>query len=107
VIAIRSSARVYAVMNHLRFKEPIDRACSRTRRATSCQGCMLAGCEGFHVVQPADREAILVILGDSTATLDRVATDVGSPWMRDHVVPLLAGPPERHVGPIVTSTQYG
>jgi hypothetical protein len=29
---------------------------------------------------------------------------VGSPWMRENVVPHLAGAPERHVGEVVASS---
>ncbi|MFI5041077.1 MAG: hypothetical protein ACHQNA_04390 [Acidimicrobiales bacterium] len=47
-----------------------------------------------------------MIVGDSAETLDRPATEVGSPWMRANVVPLLATPPDRQLGPIITSTQY-
>jgi hypothetical protein len=36
--------------------------------------------------------------------IDRIATEVGSPWMREHVVPLLDGPPQRHIGPSLASS---
>jgi hypothetical protein len=46
---------------------------------------------------------VLLITGDDAAVLDRVATEVGTPWMREHVVPLLAEPPDRHLGPVIAS----
>jgi len=46
---------------------------------------------------------VLVITGDDADVLDRLAAEVGSPWMVENVVPLLAAPPERHVGPIIAS----
>jgi hypothetical protein len=36
--------------------------------------------------------------------LDKIATKVGSPWMMANVVPLLASPLERHLGPIVATS---
>jgi len=36
--------------------------------------------------------------------LDQIATEIGSPWMRENVVPLPAGPPERHIGPNIASS---
>ncbi len=47
---------------------------------------------------------MLLILADTTETLDRLTTEVGSPWMMEHVVPLLSGPPERHIGPVVATS---
>jgi hypothetical protein len=47
---------------------------------------------------------MLVIVGESAEAVERVATEVGSPWMRTNVVPLLASPPDRHIGPIIAST---
>jgi hypothetical protein len=47
---------------------------------------------------------ILIITGDTPEVLDRVASEVGSPWMVEHVVPLLASPPERHIGSLVATS---
>jgi hypothetical protein len=43
-------------------------------------------------------------MADSPETLERIATDIGSPWMRANVVPLLAGPPQRSVGPVLAGS---
>ena len=61
------------------------------------------GCGGLHVVHPGEREVTLVILADDVGTLDRLATEVGSPWMAATIVPLLAGPPERRIVPTLAS----
>jgi len=34
---------------------------------------------------------------------DRVAQDVGGPWMRQHILPLLARGPERSAGEVVAA----
>lgn len=62
----------------------------------------IKGFRGFEVVQTSEHD---VILGDSVEVLDRIATEVGSPWMREHVVPLLDGPPQRHIGPSLASSR--
>jgi hypothetical protein len=55
-------------------------------------------------VPVADDHAILIILGDTAEVLNTVAAEVGSPWMNANVVPLLATTLERHIGPIVASS---
>jgi len=95
-----------AVVNLLRFKEPVEPAVfAGVERDLVPQMLAIKGFRGFHVVQTSDQEVILVILGDSVEVLDQIASEVGSPWMRANVVPLLAGPPERHIGPIIASSE--
>jgi hypothetical protein len=55
-------------------------------------------------VQAAPDHFILIVVGEDPAALDRVATEVGSPWMVANVLPLLARPPERHLGTLVATT---
>ena len=88
-----------AVVNHLHFAEPFDAAIF-TSAASELEAKMRAidGFRGFEVIQTSEQDAILVILADRVEVLDRIATEVGSPWMREHIVPLLDGPPQRHVG---------
>ena len=61
------------------------------------------GCGGLHVVHPGEREVTLVVLADDVGTLDRLAAEVGSPWMAATIAPLLAGTPERRIGPTPAS----
>ncbi len=64
----------------------------------------IEGFREFHIVQVAPDHFILIITGDTAEVLDRLATEVGSSWMVANVVPLLASPPERHLGPIVATS---
>ena len=94
-----------AVVNILRFKDPVDPSLFTT--ATSELVPRMREIEGFqalHVLQTAETEVVLLILGDTVEVLDRVATEVGSPWMVANVVPLLVAPPERHIGPLIASS---
>lgn len=93
-----------AVVNVLRFKEPVDpglfhRAQDELGEAMRA----IAGFQGLHIVQTSDTEVILIILGTSTHVLDRIATEVGSPWMIAHVLPHLSASPQRHIGEEIAS----
>ena len=63
----------------------------------------MEGIRGLHIVQVSPDHFVLVILGDDADQLDEFAANVGSTWMKE-VEPLLASPPERHLGPLVTTT---
>ena len=101
----RSNVRlVAAVINILRFKEPVDPSLFETagRDLGSAMGA-IEGFEGVQIIQTSEAEVVLLIFGDTVDVLNRIATEVGSPWMSANVVPLLAGPPERHIGPTIAS----
>jgi len=98
---------MHAVVNQLRFKDPIDPAIFDNAENDLFPVMReVEGFDSFHVIQTSEDTAILVIVGESPEVLDRIATEVGSPWMRANVVPHLGGPPERQLGAIVVSTQY-
>jgi hypothetical protein len=100
--------RMAAVVNYLHFKEPVDPSVfARSERDLVPQMRAIEGFRGFEVVQTSERDVILVILvilGESVEVLDQIATEVGSPWMKNNVVPLLDGPPQRHIGPSIASS---
>jgi hypothetical protein len=94
-----------AVVNHLHFREaPDPDLFARAEEEVVPQARNIEGFRGLHVVQVAPDHFILIITGDNPEVLNQVATEVGSPWMTAHVVPLLASPPERHVGPLVATS---
>jgi hypothetical protein len=95
-----------AVVNHLHFREaPNPELCSSAARDPTPQMKEIEGFRAFHVVQVGEDHAILIILGETPDVLNRVATEVGSPWMRANIVPRLAAAPERHIGPVVASSE--
>ncbi len=94
-----------AVVNVLHFKDPVDPSLfSDAKDALLEKMQAIDGFDSFQIVHSGENEAVLLIFADTTETLDRVATEVGSPWMMEHVVPLLSGPPERHIGPVVATS---
>jgi hypothetical protein len=95
---------VAAVVNVLRFKESPEPGLFE--RAAEELGPKMREVDGFqalHIVRVGDAEVVLIILAESIEILDRIATDIGSPWMVEHVVPLLSAPPERHIGESIAS----
>jgi hypothetical protein len=94
---------MHAVVNQLLFVDDVDPSMFSSMDDVVSQMRSIEGFVAAHVVLTGTREVTLVILGDSPETLDRLATGVGSPWMLEHVVPLLAGPPDRRVGPVLVS----
>ena len=98
---------MHVVVNHLTFRDPLD-----PDLFTAAQDDLVPamrdvpGFDGMHVVQASPTEAILLIFGEDATTLDRIATEIGAPWMTANVVPLLASPPSRSLGPLIASSQY-
>jgi hypothetical protein len=45
----------------------------------------------------------LLLEFDSREDVDRIAREVGGPWMREHIVPLLARDTDRSIGEVIVS----
>ena len=95
------------VVNHLIFRDPVDPAVFASFSALADDLRATDGFEAVHVVQISEREVLLLFVGRDAESLDRIATEVGSPWMMRTVVPRLAGAPDRLFGPVIASTSYG
>ena len=81
------------------FKEPIpDSAIDSAKEASRVVG--EAGGE-LRLVKVDERHAILVLGFPDVETEERIKSEIGGPWMRDHIVPLLDAPPERSSGEVV------
>jgi len=95
---------MHAVVNTLRFKDPVDPALFlRAERELADQMRAFEGFQGFRVVQTADDQVVLVIFADAPEVLDRIASQLGNTWMGANVAPLLDGPTDRRIGPIIAS----
>jgi len=95
---------MHAVVNTLRFKDPVDPALfPRAERELADQMRAFEGFQGFRVVQTADDQVVLVIFADAPEVLDRIASQLGNTWMGANVAPLLDGPTDRRIGPIIAS----
>jgi hypothetical protein len=93
---------VHVVVNHLELKEPLP--ATTFASADALAGELLdAGGLAFHLVRVDDLHLILVLFFASAEDADRIARDVGGPWMREHVSPYLAGGTQRSLGEVVVS----
>jgi hypothetical protein len=76
----------------------------RSRRAaTSCSASGDAGAAAARVVRVDDTHLVLILDLASVKDADRVATDVGGPWMRERILPVLARGPQRSIGEVSAS----
>lgn len=93
---------MYVVVNHLHFRDPVtDATVEATRDAV--QQVVDAGALAARVVEVEDTHLILLLDFPSQEDADRVSREVGGPWMRENIVPLLAGGTERSVGVVIAS----
>ena len=93
---------MHAVVNHLELKEPLPAASLETVDGV-LQALVDAGGLAAHVVRVDDLHLILVLFFASAEDADRIAREVGGPWMREHVVPHLAAGTKRSLGEVLAS----
>jgi hypothetical protein len=93
---------VHVVINHLHLREPLLDATVKAAQ-DAVRGVVDAGGIAAHVVKVDDKHLVLVLFFSTSEDADRVAREVGGPWMREHITPLLARDTERSVGAVIAS----
>jgi hypothetical protein len=88
------------VVNHLTFAEPIPASVIESARG-AVQAVVEAGGLDARLVKVDETHAILVLTFADFETEEQIKSEVGGPWMREHIVPLLAEPTERASGEVV------
>jgi hypothetical protein len=101
--AIASTA-LHVVVNHLRLREPLPRPTVEAAR-TGMRLVVDAGALAARVAQVDETHLILILEFRTAEDADRIAREVGGPWMREHIRPLLAGDTERSVGEVIASAE--
>jgi hypothetical protein len=96
--------RVTIVVNHLHLRDPLTEATARAARE-AVQLVVDAGALTAQVAKVDDRHLILILGFAQPEDADRIAREVGGPWMRENIVPLLSRDTERSVGEIIASAQ--
>jgi len=93
---------VHVVVNHLHLRDPLT---EETTRALSdaVQLVVDGGGLSAQVAKVDERHLILLLTFANAEQADRVAREVGGPFMRDHVVPLLARDTDRSLGEVIAS----
>lgn len=95
---------MHVVVNHLRLRDPVAEATVEALH----QGMRLvvdAGAHAARVAKVDETHLILLLEFSSAEDADRIAREVGGPWMREHIRPLLAGDTERSVGEVIASAE--
>jgi hypothetical protein len=91
------------VVNHLRFKDPLPKAVIDAAEEV-CQRLVEAGGLAASLIQVDETQAILVLTFPDLETEERIKSEIGGPWMKEHVVPLLAAPTDRSSGVVVAGS---
>ena len=95
---------MHVVVNHLHLREPVtDETVKAAQDAV--QQVVDAGGLAARVIKVEDTHLILLLEFSSAEDAGRVAREVGGPWMRENIVPLLARDTERSVGEVIASAR--
>ena len=93
---------MHVVVNHLHLRDPVtDTTVQAAREAV--QRVVDAGGLAAHLAKVDDTHLILVLWFALPEDADRISRDVGGPWMRENITPLLARDTERSVGEVLAS----
>jgi hypothetical protein len=95
---------VHVVINHLRLREPVADATVKAIRK-GAELAVDAGALAARVAQVDETHLILILEFSSAEDADRMAREVGGPWMRENIRPLLAGDTERSLGDVIASAE--
>jgi hypothetical protein len=93
---------VAVVVNHLHLRDPLTDETVQALRDFAPLA-VAAGATAAHVLRVDETHLVLILDFPSVADADRVAAEVGGPWMREHLAPLLARGPERSLGEVIAS----
>ena len=105
VAAPRDSVHaVHVVINHLRLRDPVaDATVEELQKGV--QLAVDAGALAARVTKVDETHLILILEFSIAEDADRMAREVGGPWMRENIRPLLAGDTERSVGEVIASAE--
>jgi hypothetical protein len=93
---------LHVVINHLRLREPVTDATVEAAR-TGTQLMVDAGALAARVAKVDETHLILILEFSTAEDAGRIAREVGGPWMRENITPLLADGTERSVAEVIAS----
>ena len=97
---------MHVVVNHLHLRERLGEVTLQATREV-VQQVVAAGALAARVLEVDETHLILVLEFASAEDSDRVSREIGGPWMREHIRPLLERDTERSVGKVIASAQAG
>ena len=95
---------LHVVINHLRLREPVPDATVDAAHK-GMQLVVDAGALAARVAKVDETHLILILEFSTAEDADRIAREVGGPWMRENIRPLLAGDTERSVAEVIASAE--
>jgi hypothetical protein len=95
---------LHVVINHVRLREPVPAATVEAAQE-GMQLVVDAGALAARVAKVDDTHLILILEFSTAADAERIAREVGGPWMREHIRPLLASETERSIGEVIASAE--
>jgi hypothetical protein len=95
---------LHIVVNHLRLREPVSDATVEAARK-GMQLVVDAGARAARVAKVDGTHLILILEFSTAEDADRIAREVGGPWMRENIRPLLAGDTDRSVAEVIASAE--
>ena len=95
---------VHIVINHLRLRDPVADATVEAMR-NGVQLAVDTGALAARVAKVDERHLILILEFPAAEDADRMAREVGGPWMRENIRPLLVGDTERSVAEVIASAE--
>jgi hypothetical protein len=96
---------VFTLVNHHHLAEPIPESAYEAL-AERFADMRELGLQTFQIVKVADDHVILVAVFDSAEAADKVSELIGSPWLREHVIPRLLAPTEQSFGEALCSLGF-
>jgi len=93
---------MHVVVNHLYLRDSLTGETLQAAREV-VQPVVDAGAIAAQVAKVDETHLILLLTFATAEDADRIARDVGGPWMREHIRPLLARDTERSVGEVIAS----
>jgi hypothetical protein len=95
---------MHIVVNHLRFRDPVT-ASTVAASQDAVRRVVDAGALAARVAKVDESHLVLVLEFQTAEDADRIAREVGGPWMRENILPLLASDTERSVGEVIASAE--
>jgi hypothetical protein len=95
---------LHVVVNHLHLREPLPDATVQAARK-GMQLVVDAGALAARVGRVDETHLILILEFATAEDADRIAREVGGPWMRENIRPLLAGDTDRSVAEVIASAE--
>jgi hypothetical protein len=97
---------VHAVLNRIRMREPLDDAAlASAQDDLDAQASDVEGLAAIQVLRTEEGDLVVLVFGDDEAALERTREHLGNTFMRKHVIPHAAGPPERAITEVVLNYQ--